>query len=82
MEHFGREKTIEEIERQFYWPSWKRDVGKIVAQCRICQSAKQRKQITGPYTPLPIPEKPWQDVSMDFVLGLLHTFRKHDSVIV
>ena len=28
--HFRRDKTIEEVERQFYWPSLKRDVAKIV----------------------------------------------------
>uniref|UniRef100_A0A2N9HIT5 Reverse transcriptase n=1 Tax=Fagus sylvatica TaxID=28930 RepID=A0A2N9HIT5_FAGSY len=80
--HFGRDKTIEEVERQFYWPSLKRDVAKIVGQCRTCQLAKHRKQNTGLYTPLPVPDRPWQDVSMDFVLGLPHTFRKHDSILV
>ena len=28
--HFGRDKTIEEVERQFYWPGLKRGVAKIV----------------------------------------------------
>ena len=32
--HFGCDKTIEEVERQFYWPSLKRDVAKIIGQCR------------------------------------------------
>ena len=80
--HFGRDKTIEEVERQFYWPGLKRGVAKIVGQCRTCQLAKHRKQNTGLYTPLPVPDRPWQDVSMDFVLGLPRTFRKHDSILV
>jgi hypothetical protein len=37
---FGRDKTIEEVERPFYWPSLKRDVAKIIGQCRKCQLAK------------------------------------------
>ena len=28
--HFGRDKTIAEVERQFYWPGLKRGVAKIV----------------------------------------------------
>ena len=60
--HFGRDKTIEEVERQFYWLGLKSDVAKIVGQCRTCQLAKHRKQNTGLYTDLPVPDRPWQDV--------------------
>ena len=70
------------MECQFYWPGLKRGVAKIVGQCRTCQLAKHRKQNTGLYTPLPMPDHLWQDVSMDFVLGLPRTFRKHDSILV
>ena len=38
--HFGRDKTIALVEDRFYWPSLKRDVARIVAQCRTCQIAK------------------------------------------
>ena len=70
------------MERQFYWLGLKRGVAKIVGQCRTCQLAKHRKQNTGLYTPLPVPDHLWQDVSMDFVLALPRTFRKHDSILV
>jgi len=60
----------------------KRDVAKLVRQCRTCQLVKQRKQNTGLYTPLPVPTCSWQDVSMDFVLGLPRTAKKHDSIFL
>ena len=61
---------IEAVEQKFYWLSLKKDVTEIVGQCRTCQLAKQQKQIDGPYTSLPVPSFPWQDVSLDFILGL------------
>ena len=48
--HFGQNKTMKVVEHEFYWPSLKRDVAKIVSQYRTYQPAKQQKQIVGPYT--------------------------------
>ena len=78
----GHNKTIEVVEHLFYWPSLKRDVAKLVDRCHTCQLAKQGKQNPGLYMPLPIPNRPWEDISMDFMLGLLKTLRKHDSIFV
>lgn len=82
-EYFGHDKTIEEVKCQFHWPSLKRDITKLISQCHICQFcqlAKHHKKNTSIYTPLPVPNYSWQYISMDFVLGLPCTFRKHDSI--
>ena len=70
------------MKEQFFWPGLKRNVAQIVAQCRTCAVAKQQRQNTGLYTPLPVPDCPWQDISVDFVLGLPRTSRKHDYVLM
>lgn len=82
MGRFVHNITIEEVEHQFYWPSLKRDVAKLIGLCRTYQFAKYKKQNTSLYTHLLVPNFPWQDVNMDFVLGLLRTLKKHNSIFV
>ena len=54
---FEHNKTIEAIEHHLYWPSLKGDVAKLVGRYHTCQLAKQRKQNTGLYMPLPVPNR-------------------------
>ena len=44
--------------------------------------ANHRKQNIGLYILLPIPTCHLQDVSKEFVLGLPHTAKKHDSIFI
>ena len=76
------EKTTSLVKKWYFWLSIKKYVRKIFECCRVCQLAKGRSHNTRIYTPLSVLEIPWEDVSIDFVLGLPMTHRKYDSIMV
>ena len=80
--HFGQDKTFAQVSDFYFWPRMQQDVKNFVEKCRICQYAKGRRQNTGMYQPLPIPTRPWDSISMDFVLGFPRTQRGNDSIYV
>ncbi|KAL1191707.1 putative mitochondrial protein [Cardamine amara subsp. amara] len=82
MGHFGIAKTLKVMQEHFYWPQMKRDVERICGRCVTCKQAKSKVQSQGMYTPLPIPDHPWTDISMDFVLRLPRTRTGKDSIFV
>ena len=80
--HFGIDKTVGQLNHYYFWPKMRSEVERFVKKCRICQHAKGRSQNTGLYTPLPIPSRPWDSISMDFILGFPKTQRGNDSIFV
>jgi Integrase zinc binding domain len=80
--HFGRNKTGALLQDRFYWPKVMKDVNHYILRCRTCHLAKTKSQNSGLYTPLLVPNATWEDVSMDFVMGLLRTQHSKDSIMV
>ncbi|GJZ12414.1 RNA-directed DNA polymerase [Tanacetum coccineum] len=67
--HFGRDKTLAAAQEKFFWPKMGQDVKRLVDRCVTCHKAKSHGTNAGLYTPLPVPNSPWEDVSMDSILG-------------
>jgi transposase InsO family protein len=81
MGYFGANKMEDILAGHFFWPKMRIDVEKFVARCTTCQKAKSLNP-HGLYLPLPIPSAPWEDISIDFMLGLPRTRKGRDSVFV
>ena len=61
----------------------KKDVANFVAKCLSCQKIKiKHKKPSGQLQPLPIPEWKWENITMDFLMGLPRTQSKNDAVWV
>ncbi|GKD14244.1 RNA-directed DNA polymerase, partial [Tanacetum coccineum] len=80
--HFRHDKTLALLREQFYWPKMERDVNRLLKRCRTCHISKTYSSNAGLYTTLSVLVAPWEDVSLDFVLGLLRTQWAKDSVMV
>ncbi|MCO5562904.1 hypothetical protein L7F22_016540 [Adiantum nelumboides] len=69
--HRGIQTTLKAIETYFYWPTMERDIPDYVSKCVVCQKTKfDRGKQPGLLQPLPIPDSPWESISMDFIFGL------------
>ena len=78
--HPGRDRTYFRLSRFFYWPRMGVDVKRFVKSCDRCQRAKAGHVKSGLLQPLSVPTRPWEDISMDFVMGLPRTPRGHDAI--
>ena len=59
----------------------KKDISEFVTKCLVCQRVKVEHQVpSGLLQPIRIPEWKWDQITMDFVVGLPLIGRKHDSV--
>ena len=59
------------------------DVAEYVSKCFTCQQIKAEHQKPAcTLKPLPIPEWKWEQISMDFVVGLPRMRKGNDSICV
>lgn len=66
--HPGKDKTAKLVMRDFYWPKLRSFVSDYVRSCVSCSRNKPRRH--KPYgflRPLPVAERPWHSISMDFI---------------
>ena len=80
--HLGTAKTVARIMENFHWTGLRKDVADFVAQCMDCQSVKyETKRVAGLLCPLPVPHRPWDDLSLDFIVGL-PPYHGHTVILV
>ena len=61
----------------------KREIAKYVSECDTCRRVKaSHLKPAGMLQPLSIPPGKWEDVSMDFIVGLPNTSKGFDSIWV
>ncbi|KAA0025807.1 reverse transcriptase [Cucumis melo var. makuwa] len=67
----GGSRTYALLKKDYFWPNMRDDVMQYTKTCLICQQDKVEKvKVAGLLDPLPIPTRPWESVSMDFITHL------------
>lgn len=80
--NFGKEKTTALLEERYYWCLLKKEAARFVQRCPAFQEVKGMRKNTGLYTPLPVLSKPWNELSIDFVMELPYTKSGTDSIFM
>lgn len=80
--HAGIAKTLARISENFSWTGIREDVKQFVTNCLDCQITKYETQkVAGLLCPLPVPCRPWEDLSLDFIVGL-PPYQGHTTILV
>lgn len=80
--HAGYAKTYNRIAGTYYWPRMSRHIKQYVETCDICQKSKPRRHApVGLLQPIPIPSRPFEVVTMDFIPELPES-NGNDNILV
>jgi hypothetical protein len=81
--HPSSNKMYHDLRSLYWWTRMKREIAKYISECDTCQRVKaSHLKAAGTLQPLPIPSWKWEDICMDFIVGLPNTSRHHDSIWV
>jgi hypothetical protein len=81
--HPGSTKMYHDLRQQFWWMRMKRETACYVSECDTYRKVKaDYMKPGGLLQPLNIPEWKWDDISMDFIVGLPLMAHKFDSIWV
>ena len=66
--HPGIERMLDLLSRVYFLQKMEDDIEAYSKTCHVCQVDKtERRKEAGLLQPLPVPERPWLSVSMDFI---------------
>ncbi|WVZ85064.1 hypothetical protein U9M48_032026 [Paspalum notatum var. saurae] len=81
--HPGSNKMYQDLKQKFWWTRMKREIAKYVSECDVCQRVKaDHLKPAGMLQPLAVPTWKWEDIHMDFIVGLPRAQKGYDSIWV
>jgi IS30 family transposase len=79
----GSTKMYKDLQTHYWWYGMKWDIVEYVSLCDTSQRVKaEHQRPAGLLQPLKIPEWKWEEIEMDFIVGLPRTQAGYDSIWV
>jgi hypothetical protein len=79
--HSRSTKMYHDLKQHYWWTKMKIEIARYVAKCDTCRRVKAiHMKTAGPLQSLPVPTWKWEDISMDFIVGLPRTTKGFDSI--
>jgi hypothetical protein len=76
-------KMYQDLKQHYWWTKMKIEIARYVARCDTCRRVKAiHTKTAGPLQSLPNPTWKWEDISMDFIVGMPKTAKGFDSIWV
>jgi hypothetical protein len=74
-------KLYHDLRQQFWWIRMKRETARYVSKCDTCRKIKADYMNPGRLLqPLSVPEWKWDDIRIDFIVGISLMARKFNSI--
>jgi hypothetical protein len=74
-------KMYQDLKQHYWWTKMKIEIARDVARCDTYRRVKAvHMKTAGPLQSLPIPTWKWEDISMDFIVGLPRTAKGFDFI--
>ena len=81
--HPGASKMYKDLRENYWWPNMKNEVAEFVSKCLTCQKVKAEHQhLGGELQKIELPEWKWEQITMDFIVGLPRTTSGNDTIWV
>jgi hypothetical protein len=79
----GTNKMYQDLKKNFWWTRIKREIAKYVSKCDTYRRVKaDHLRPAKNLQPLSIPEWKWENICMDFIVGLSRTSCGYNSIWV
>jgi hypothetical protein len=81
--HPGTNKMYQDLKKKFWWTRMKWEIAKYVSECDTCRGVKaDHLRPVGNLQPLSIPKWKWENICMDFIMGLPRTSHGYNLIWV